>query len=270
MTIKLALSGRLFEESRKKIATMGELREFVETAAQLGYEGVDLRNSQMPLDRPRQEVKDCAAMLADCGLEVVRMTPRGYPVSEDEALFERYLEFASQLGCRSLKMGGEADDMRRCADLAQRYSIKIGSQNHIGKEDAPGRTETIDRTVDYLEEINHPNFGLFYDPAHLFVSGSEYGPEAIRRISDKIVFVQIQTPVETDGSGKGFRFHGRCFTDGVLGDPDGPEFARVFRGLREVGYDGYICVFSPRLKERDSRELAELCHHNISELWESA
>lgn len=36
-----------------------------------------------------------------------------------------------------------------------------------------------------------------------------------------------------------------------------------------IGYVGYICAFSPRLRDRYSHELASLYHHRIRELWEN-
>jgi len=77
MSVKLALSGRTFEINRNTISSIRQFREFAEFAARTGYRGVDLRKTQISLDTPPHEVKECARILADCGLEIVRMNPTG-------------------------------------------------------------------------------------------------------------------------------------------------------------------------------------------------
>lgn len=263
MLNKLALSGRLFERDYRDNIPF---KEFCEIASKIGYQGVELRKTQVSLETPDKKVKEYVKIIKDFGLEVVCMTPRGYPVLEDENLFIQYLELAKKFGCQILKMGGDLKKTRRCAEIAQKYSIRIGMNNHVGTEDKPGPIETIERTVNYLSKINHPNFGILYDSSHLFVSGSNYGPEAIYKIKDKIFYVLVQYPVETDKENAKFKFHNRYFREGIIDEPNGPEFKKVFKGLKEIGYRGYIGVIAPMPKDKDLKEVAKIYYEKIKQI----
>jgi len=263
---KLALSGRIFEKDYKENIP---LKEFARIASNIGYQGIELRRTQVSLDTPLGKVKEYAKILKDYKLDVVCMAPRGYPVLDDEDVFVQYLELAKEFNCQIIKMGdkrGEANKIRRCAEIAEKYKIKIGLNNHIGTEEVSGIIETIDRTVNYLKEVNHPNFGILYDASHFFISGSEYGPEAINKIKDKIFYVLVQYPVETNIKEATLKFHNRYFKEGIVGESGGPDFNKVFKGLTKINYKGYIGVISPILKGKDSKEVAKLYYHRIKNI----
>lgn len=268
--MELALSGRTFEINRHTVSSTADFRAFAEIASRIGYSGVDLRKTQMSLETSSRDIKERKRILHGCGLHVVRMNPTGYPVLEDTDLFLRYLDLAASLDCRSLRMSGNPEASRRCADMAQRYGIRIGPQNHVGSDDLPGPTETIDNTVAYLKRINHPNVGLFYDPAHLFVGESEYGAAAVERVMDSIIFVQLQALVEIPRrGGEGtFCFHQRYFIDGgEFPHPNGPDFQRVLSALRSLDYDGCLCVFPRRPLNVSPQEQAETYYREVIRMW---
>lgn len=214
MEYKLALSGRIFEEDYKKNIP---LEKFVKIASDIGYQGIELRSTQVSLETPYKDVKKYAGIIKDYGLEVVCMEVRGYPLLENENLFINCLELAREFNCKIIKIGGESDKTRRYAEISQKYGIKIGLNNHIGTENNPNYTETIERTVSYLNSINHPNFGILYDACHLFISGSEYGEEAINKIKDKIFYVLVQYIVEVSEENSEIKFHNRYFRNGIIG-----------------------------------------------------
>ena len=271
MAVKFTLSGRLFERSRLEAASTSDVRDFIEFASEAGFQGVDLRNTQVSLETPAAQVRDYTSMIKDHGLEVVRMNPDGYPVTQDLDLFRRYLDLAAGVDCKSLRVLGEPRATRQCAELARERGMRIGPQNHIGKEECPGVTETLEGTLDIIRRVDHPSFGVFFDAGHLFVSGSNYGPEAIRQLADHIIFVHLQPLVETQlppGEGR-FEFHGRRFLDGgEFGDPAGPDFEAVFRGLQQVGFEGALCVFARCYQDRDNQELSRRTLQRAKALWE--
>ena len=266
MNAKLALSGRLFERDYRENVP---LREFAKIASDIGYEGVELRKTQVYLETPPSEVKEYARILKDHGLEVVCMTPRGYPVLEDADLWIRYLELAAALDCRLIKMGdagGGLDRTRRCAELAQGYGIRIGLNNHIGTEENPNCTETIDGTAEYLERLNHSNFGILYDACHLFISGSDYGPRAIDRIRDKIFYVLFQYVVETAIEDSDLTYHGHHFRSGMIGETNGPNFKEVVTGLKQINYSGFLGVIAPMRETEPPAQTARTYYRKLSEI----
>ncbi|MFH0796439.1 MAG: sugar phosphate isomerase/epimerase family protein [Candidatus Omnitrophota bacterium] len=262
MKIKLALSGRIFEQDYKENIP---LEEFVEIASEIGYQGIELRRTQVSLETPSWKVEEYVEMIRDSGLEVVCMETRGYPVLEDENIFIRFLELAKKFDCQIIKMGGDPVKTTRCAEIAAGYGIRLGLNNHIGTEEKPGWTETIERTVAYLGQVNHPNFGILYDACHLFMSGSEYGAESINKISDQIFYVLIQYLVETNKKNAEIIFHNRYFKNGIFGEPNGPDFNQVFKGLKQNNYQGYIGVISPMLKNISPEQVATIYYRKIKE-----
>jgi len=267
MSIRISLSGRLFEESyQKNTLTM---REFAETAAGIGYQGVELRTTQVTFETPDHTVREYRQILKDYGLEVVSLEARGYPVLDDEDLFRRFLDLAAQFDCALMRTGGDPFKTARCAETAATRHIRIGLNNHIGTEEKPGWTETIERTVTYLRLVNHPNFCILYDACHLFMSGSDYGPDAIRKIAGSIFSVLVQSLVETDSENGTIRFHGRYFRNGDVGEKGGPDLKRVIDGLRLINYDGYVGVIAPMPENGKPLDTAERYHRYIRNLLES-
>ena len=268
MPMKIALSGRLFERDYKENIP---LKEFIKIASDIGYKGIELRRTQVSLDTSSAKVKEYISMIKDSGLEVVCMETRGYPVLDDEDIFIQFLELAKKFDCQIIKIvegqGIRSEKIRRCAETACKYGIKIGLNNHIGTEDNPYPTETIERTVDFLKEVDHSNFGILYDSCHLFISGSDY-IGGINKIKDKIFYVLVQYIVETKREDAEIRFRGRYFRSGIIGEPDGPDFNKIFKVLKQIGYAGYIGVITPMLKNYSSKLLAEVYYQKVKKALE--
>ncbi len=253
--MKLALSGRIFEESYQKNDL--SLRTFAGIAARLGYRGVELRTTQVTPETPAAVLREHKRLLDDHGLTVVCLEARGYPVLDDETVLRQALDMTAALGGRLIKMGGEPGRTARCAEIAAGYGIALALNNHIGTEEKPGWTETLERTADYLRRVNHPNFGILYDPAHLFISGSDYGPTALARLKGQIRNVLFQSVVETDEPAAEIDFHGRFFRTAPAGTPGGPDWTAVLRGLKTIGYDGWITVVAARPNAGDPATAAQ-------------
>lgn len=76
--------------------------------------------------------------------------------------------------------------------------------------------ETVEWIVDTLEQIDHPNFGLVYEPANLEICGEDYGPRTIRRLALWIRNVYLQNQIlHVPPSGlESLIVRGRCFSLG--------------------------------------------------------
>lgn len=272
--MKLALSGRIIERDRQQQASWEDIKAFAQTAVQLGYHGVDLRASQLSLETQPAVAQACRSLFQDLGLEVVRMMPdRQTAAGGDVSQMRRFLDLAASLGCQSIRVGGDATVWRHWAQAAVAYGIRIGVQNHIGRPEAPGPTETIARTLRLLREVYHPQAGLFYDPAHLFVSQDDRtGDKALPAFQPYLIFVQFQALVETSQRTDAgvFTFRERCYRDGGLpDDPRGPPFSRIVKILKQMEYDRYLCVFARRPRKMKYASLAA-CWMTALRQWQSA
>ena len=125
----------------------------------------------------------------------------------------------------------------RAAVRAQGVGVALATNNHIG-----GQCETIAGTRAYLDEVNHPNWGLLYDCMHLRSTGQDYiGCIAEFAPATKNILIQSRRPwrqgdeIEFPGNNSGWT--------PVLPDADGAQdWQAVFAAFQEQGYEGLVTV----------------------------
>lgn len=254
---KIILSGRLFEKNYNENIPFAR---FVKIVSQTGYDGVELRTSQVSIDTPKRKVAEYSKILADKGLIVGCMEARRYPILEDRDVLKRFLELAKVFNCPLIKIGGDPEKIRECADVAMDYGIKTGTNNHVNTP-----AETMEKTLDLLHKVNRQNFGILYDPCHLFLSGSEYGEEPVRKLNGKIFCVLVQYIVETTREKGTLEFKSRYYSQEAPDKPGGPDFRKVFAGLKQIGYTGNISIITPALKDFQPEFTARLFYEKTRE-----
>ena len=261
--MKLSISGRLFEVDY----TYCELpiEEFVDLAKEIGYQGVELRKTQVSLETPAQEVAKIRQIVERAGLEVTCITTRGISLKDRESfeLFQRYVSLAEVLGCKLIKTGGDIPWVQRAADYAAEHGIVLAGNNHISTP-----LETVSSTLKYLQAIDRDNYRLIYDPANLFVAQEDYGPETICKLADYICYVTVQCPkrVSLEQGDHLFQYKGFTYRQGLPGEEGVPDFASVFHGLYQIGYNGWVSVIEPRSKAIDSWNLAKLFYERLNRM----
>jgi len=256
--VKLSLSGRLFEVDYRYCEL--SIEDFVALAKDIGYRGVELRRTQVSPDTPPEEVARTGRTVERAGLEVTCITARGVSLRDRETfgLFRRYVDLARALGCKLMKVGGEVPWLRKAADYAAGYGITLAANIHI-------RTpfETVSSALECLREVGRSNYRLIYDPAHLFVAGEEYGPGAIRKLADHICYVAVQCPKKVSPKQGSLFYKGFAYGQGLPGEEGTPDLASVFRGLRQIGYGGWVSVVEPKREGMDGRQLARLFYERL-------
>ncbi|HID96123.1 MAG TPA: sugar phosphate isomerase/epimerase, partial [Candidatus Latescibacteria bacterium] len=235
--MKLSLSGRLFEVDYSYCELT--IKEFATLAKNTGYQGVELRKTQVSLETPAQEVIGIRQTVQKAGLEVTCITTRGIFLKDKKSFefFKRYVSLAKNLDCKLIKTGGDVPWVQRAADYAAEHDIILAGNSHV-------RTpfETVSSTLKYLRVINRGNYKLIYDPANLFMAQEDYGPEAILKLADYICYVTVQCPKRIpleEGEGH-FQYKGFAYEQGLPGEEGAPDFTSVFRGLHRIGYDGWV------------------------------
>ena len=263
--MKLSISGRLFEVDYTYCEL--SIEEFVTLAKNIGYHGVELRKTQVSLETPAQEVAKIRQIVERAGLEVTCITTRGISLKDRESfeLFQRYVSLAEVLGCKLIKTGGDIPWVQRAADYAAEHGIVLAGNNHIGTP-----FETVSSTLKYLRRVDRKNYRLIYDPANLFVAQEEYGPETIRKFADYICYVTVQCPkrVSLEQGDHLFQYKGFTYRQGLPGEQAVPDFASVFQGLHQIGYNGWVSVIRPRSNDAESRDLARLFYQRLTQMIE--
>ena len=241
--MKYALSGR-FIETGGGVELNQE--EFLALAAEAGYDGVDLRGTQLPADASAEDVADLKKQLSTYHLEVAVLNLRGKSGTELLDQLKMLLPIARDLGCTIIRTGGDVNTVQQAADLARSEGIRLAAQMHTN-----GDFESVAVAEGTLAEIGRDNFGVIIEPANLFMAGDEFSAENFGRIGKFIFLCNIQSlitlPPEQapaklilrDGTIVGYR---RV----PLRENEGMRPREFFAALKGIGFDGWINVLEPR------------------------
>lgn len=261
--MKLSISGRLFEVDYRYCEL--SIEELVTLAKDIGYQGVELRKTQVSPETPAKEVVRISQAVEKAGLEVTCVTARGIALKDSDSfdLFTRYVNLAEALGCRLIKTGGEVVWLQRAADYAAEHRLTLAGNNHIGTP-----LEMVSSTLRHLRAIGRANYRLIYDPANLFMAQEDYGEDSVGKLADYICYVTVQFPkrVALGQSKELFQYRGFAYGQGLPGDEGVPDFTGAFRALGQIGYDGWVSVIEPSSKTIESRRLARLLYDKLNRM----
>jgi sugar phosphate isomerase/epimerase len=142
-----------------------------------------------------------------------------------------------------------ADSIRACLPDAQERGICLILENHYKDDfwEYPEFAQRMDVFCDLVGAIDHPSFGVNYDPSNAFLAGDD-PLELLRRVSNRVVAMHASD---------------RCLIEGTLEDlrreENGPagyakrlrhgeigrglnDYDAIFAELRRVGFDGWISI----------------------------
>ncbi len=246
----LSLSVRIAEGFLSKENPILDLAEVAEIACSSGYDALCMRASQIGIDTPESDVQDAVAQLQRRKLSVSMVTgdfaivynnTQGPLALRD---IRPYVVLAKRLGAPLIRVAlKETEDIpwaRKAAEQASAQGVRLAHQCHT-----LSLFETVDSIERTLRAIDHPNFGLIYEPANLEICGQDYGSATIARLAPWIFNVYLQNQqLRADG-----RITLKTWCRGPVAldviqihEPGGIDFDAVFRGLHEIGYDGPVTV----------------------------
>lgn len=233
----MILSGRVFERSMTEMRI--DVEAFFDFAQKAGFDGVELRYSQINPESSSGEIDHVVSLSDETGLWVEMMKARGVSLDSPADLkgFKRYLDLAGAIRCRQIQVGGEdASSIREAASLAEERGVKVGANNHIGSP-----LETIHGTFEFLETIDHPNYYLFLDPSHLWLNKEIADAGFIEKIASRCSYLIVQDYVEDQAASRlgvrNARFSNPC--DGDVGYWD------VLRNLSRFRNDIPVALVQP-------------------------
>jgi sugar phosphate isomerase/epimerase len=261
--MQLALSGRIVEQSAHEYQMPTD--EFIRAAAAVGYRGVELRDGQIYLGMPDDELQRVQATLVDTGVRCAFLSPWiKLEDGEHLAQFRDYLRFAVTLDAAYIRTEvteASIPFVRRAADLAAAVGRGIICQIHTGSI-----TDSIDAALAVAERIGRDNYGVTYEPGNFILMGLDYGPDAIKKLGKRLLnvsFQDIKPVAETSGEGV-MVFDGKGYRRCLVGDPEGVDVALMFRGLHEADFQGFVTVFEPIPGDMGSLDLARYIHERFA------
>jgi len=267
--MKLCLSGFLFERGYRTCDL--EFPDFIAVARQSGFDGVELRRTQIHVGTPLKDVCRMRRIVDDHGVFVSCMESRGLPGEEPgrSDFFNALVERAALMGSQLIKIGASEDlDVawyRQAADKASQHDIRLGSNNHVGSV-----FETVEGSQDVLRRVGHDGYGLLYDCLHLWVCGGDY-VKAIGQLSPHVLNVIVHA-VRPSGARDvpDITRDGGQFVSTTIDDPRSQDWCSVFAALRRTGYDGLVTVIKHVEAESLRRHILESYPKLIRNWWEQA
>ena len=266
---KLAAFPKAFMRPLCKDGTM-TLREWVDLAAPLGLDGLEYYSGMLELADPARWA-DARRTVEERGL-VIPMLCCSPDFSHPDAEFRRveiekekhWIRMAAALGagfCRVLSgqrrpeltraRGVElvAQSIEACLPEAERCGVTLIIENHY-KDDFwsyPEFAQKMDVFCELVERVQHPRFGVNYDPSNAFLAGDD-PLELLQRVKHRVVTMHASDRTLIEGTLEDLRReeggaegYVKRLRHGEIGKGLN-DYDAIFGTLRGVGFDGWISI----------------------------
>ena len=248
--MKLSLSVRVAESFADKTKITVSFEELAQLAKENGYAALCMRASAAGIQTPKERVAEIKSVIDEQGLKVSMITGDfAIPQNDEhgpEALrnITPYLDLAEALGSDLMRICIKKEEdivwVQRSCDEAVERGMRIAHQSHFAS-----MFETVSGSLEVLGKVDRSNFGIIYEPANLEICGQDYGVETIKAFAPYMFNVYVQNQMANPEGKESLEtwVRGTFRFDHVpLQDPRGLNWRKVFDGLAEVDYDGYVTV----------------------------
>ncbi|MCX7421765.1 MAG: TIM barrel protein [Planctomycetia bacterium] len=261
--MNLSLSVRIAEAPCKTKLNV-PFRDLVQLGTELGYKAICMRASAGGVGTSRGQLEQMRAEVVQAGLRISMVTADSdVPLNNDHGPdslknITPSLDVAEALGCDlirvCLKTEADIEHARRAADFAAARGIRLAHQCHTTT-----LFETVDRSLEVLDQIGRSNFGLIYEPANLMICGESYGVDTLKRFKPHLMNVYVQNhrldpagPADLETWCLGVR----RFHHIPIWESGGVNFPEVVAALQQIGYEGCITIHQAYAELMGPREAA--------------
>ena len=248
--MQLSLSVRVAESFRNKRNLTIALPDLAEIAQRAGYKALCMRASGVGTHSPPERIVEVQHILKKYNL-AVSMATGDFAIPENgaegpESLrnITPHLDLADALGCDLLRICIKTDadiaHAQRAADEAAERDIRLAHQSHT-----QSLFETVAGSIEALQSIDRPNFGIIYEPANLALCGEDYGSDTLKRFAPYLFNVYLQNHVPDPNGDMPMTtwVRGTVYsTLRPLDESGGIDFQKVFDGLHSIDYRGYVTL----------------------------
>ena len=229
--MKLSLSGRILQGA-DDMATP----DFIRLARDTGYDLVELRANQVPLESTDAELAELRQVLDDAGVGVSMIVVG----NADQAA--SWAEVARALGATNLRANGTLETLSAAAE-ALPDDLRLVFQMHSGSP-----FENVSDAVDSLAHISSERFGLMPEPANLLFAGETWHDDLFAPLKGRIYGCNAQSIALDENSDSSVKMndgrqvpYSRC----AWSDNEALGFPAFISALRAVGYDDFINFIDP-------------------------
>jgi len=159
--MKLSLSGRILQGGAPAMSTV----EFIELARDTGYDMVELRPDQVPMDGSDDELASLRQALDDAGIGGSMIVVGGV------AEVPRWVRAAHAVGTVNLRASGTVKELRAAA-ASLPDDLRLVSQMH-----SQSPFESVALATETLKQIPDERFGVMPEPANLLFVGERWSAD---------------------------------------------------------------------------------------------
>lgn len=142
-----------------------------------------------------------------------------------------------------------AKSIEACLPYAKEREITLILENHYKDDfwEYPEFAQQMDIFCELVNRIDHPNFGVNYDPSNTYLAGEE-PLELLRRVSDRVVTMHASDRYLKEGTIEDLRReetgatgYAKRLSHGEIGQGLN-DYDKIFTELKRVGFNGWISI----------------------------
>ena len=246
------------------------LREWVDLAAPLGLDGLEYYSGFIELADPARWA-EARRTVEERGL-VIPMLCCSPDFAHPDAEFRRaeiekeknWIRMAAALGAKFCRMlsGQRRPELTRehgislvvesieaCLPEAEACGVTLIIENHY-KDDFwsyPEFAQKMDVFCDLVQRIQHPHFGVNYDPSNAYIAGDD-PLELLQRVKHRVVTMHASDRYLIEGTLEDLRReeggaegYVKRLRHGEIGKGLN-DYDAIFSTLRGVGFDGWVSI----------------------------
>ncbi|MEO6004504.1 MAG: sugar phosphate isomerase/epimerase family protein [Opitutus sp.] len=266
---KLAAFPKAFMQQLCRDGSM-TIAQWTDLAAPLALDGLEFYSGFLELSDPANwanarrtvEARGMVIPMLCCSPDFTHPDPA---VRAQEILKEReWIRMSAALGasfCRVLSgqrrpdvsreqgLGFVVDAIGECLVEAERQGVTLILENHY-KDDFwsfPEFAQKMDLFCELVARIEHPRFGVNYDPSNAFLAGDD-PLELLRRVKHRVVTMHASDRYLAEGTLDDLRReeggatgYAKRLRHGTIGKGLN-DYDAIFTELRSVGFNGWISI----------------------------
>jgi sugar phosphate isomerase/epimerase len=142
-----------------------------------------------------------------------------------------------------------AESIQACLPYAQRFGITLILENHYKDDfwEYPEFAQQMNVFCKLVDRIDHPNFGVNYDPSNTYLAGED-PIELLKRVSHRVVTMHASDRYLIEGTLEDLRReeggatgYAKRLRHGEIGKGLN-DYDAIFTELKRVGFDGWISI----------------------------
>ena len=146
-------------------------------------------------------------------------------------------------------VGYAAECIRACLPYAEERGITLILENHYKDDfwEYPEFAQKMDIFTQLVDAVDHPNFGVNYDPSNVFLAGED-PLELLKKVSHRVVTMHASDRYLKEGTIEDLRNeeggavgYAKRLAHGEIGKGLN-DYDAIFTELKRVGFDSWISI----------------------------